>query len=102
MSAELRKYHLERVDTKLQADGYSPTTIKNTITTVQGVLGWAVEFEMIDMTPLPKYKKPAARCRNRVITRKNLALSCVTATATSGDSLMALRLTGCRPGELRT
>ena len=45
---QLRKYHLQRIDTKLQADGLSPTTIKNTIATVQGVLGWAVENEYID------------------------------------------------------
>jgi integrase len=99
---QLRKYHLERVDTKLQADGYSPTTIKNTITTVQGVLGWAVETERIDVHPVPKYKKPAARCRERVIVREEFAALLKHADRNFRRFLLALVSTGCRPGELRT
>ena len=99
---QLRKYHLERIDTKLQADGFSPTTIKNTITTVQGVLGWAVETERIDVHPLPKYKKPAARCRERVITREEFAALLKHADRNFRRFLLAFVSTGCRPGELRT
>jgi integrase len=100
--ANLEKYHLERIDTKLQADDFSPTTIKNTITTVQGVLGWAVETERIDIHPVPKYKKPAARCRERVITRQEFAALLKHADRNFRRFLLALVSTGCRPGELRT
>ena len=99
---QLRKYHLERIDTKLQTDGFSPTTIKNTITTVQGVLGWAVETERIDAHPVPKYKKPAARCRERVITREEFAALLKHSDRNFRRFLLALVSTGCRPGELRT
>ena len=100
--AELRKFHLAKIEKHLEDDGYSPTTIKDTITTVQGVLNWAVEFELIDTTPLPKYRKPAARCRTRVITRAEFAALLRHTDRNFRRFLVALRLTGCRPGELRS
>ena len=83
----------------MRKDDDSPTTIKDTITTVQGVLNWAVEFELIDATPLPKYKKPAARCRTRVITRGEFGALLRHSDRNFQRFLMGLRLTGCRPGE---
>jgi integrase len=100
--AELRKLHLAKIEQHMRKDGYSPTTIKDTITTVQGVLNWAVEYELIDTTPLPKYRKPAARCRSRVITREEFASLLNEADRNFQRFLLALRLTGCRPGELRS
>jgi integrase len=97
---ELRKNHLRTIHKQLHKEGYSPTTIKDTITTVQGVLNWAVEFEMIDMTPVPKYKKPAALTRNRVFTRKEFGSLLRESDRNFRRFLIALRLTGCRPGEL--
>jgi integrase len=97
---ELRKNHLRTIHKQLHKDGYSPTTIKDTITTVQGVLNWAVEFEMIDMTPLPRYKKPAALTRNRVITKEEFGSLLRHSDRNFRRFLIALRLTGCRPGEL--
>jgi len=100
--AELRKIHLAKIDQQMRKDDYSPTTIKDTITTVQGVLNWAVEFELIDATPLPRYKKPAARCRTRVITRDEFGALLRHSDRNFQRFLMGLRLTGCRPGELRS
>jgi integrase len=100
--AELRKFHLAKIEQHMRKDDYSPTTIKDTITTVQGVLNWAVEYELIDTTPLPRYRKPAARCRSRVITREEFASLLNEADRHFRRFLLALRLTGCRPGELRT
>ena len=100
--AELRKFHLTKIDQQMRKDSYSPTTIKDTITTVQGVLNWAVENELIDTTPLPRYKKPAARCRTRVITRGEFASLLRHSDRNFQRFLLALRWTGCRPGELRS
>ena len=99
---QLRKRHLHGIDTKLKADGFSPTTVKHTITTVQSVLSWAVENEYIDFHPVPKYKKPAARCRERVITREEFAALLKHADRNFRRFLLALLSTGCRPGEVRT
>ena len=100
--AELRKFHLAKIEQHMRKDSYSPTTIKDTITTVQGVLNWAVEYELIDTTPLPRYRKPAARCRTRVITREEFGALLREADRNFRRFLVALRLTGCRPGELRS
>lgn len=39
---ELRKFHLAKIDQELQSSGYSPTAVRDTIATVQGVFNWAV------------------------------------------------------------
>ncbi len=92
--AELRKFHLAKIDQQMRKDDYSPTTIKDTITTVQGVLNWAVEFELIDTTPLPRYRKPAARCRTRVITRDEFGALLRHSDRNFQRFLVALRSTG--------
>lgn len=99
---QLRWEHLEKIDIALHAEGFSPTTIKNTITTIQGVLSWAVKSRRIDVHPLPAYDKPAARCRERVISRKEFAALLTHADRNFRRFLLALLSTGCRPGEVRT
>ncbi len=84
----------------LKKGGYSPTTIKNTIATVQGVLNWAVRTGRIDSSPVPKYTKPAALIRNRVMTRTEFGSLLRHSDRNFRRFLIALRLTGCRPGEL--
>ena len=58
----------------LKKGGYSPTTIKNTIATVQGVLYWAVRTGRLDSSAVLKYTKPAALIRNRVMTQEEFGL----------------------------
>jgi integrase len=99
---QLRWEHLEKIDIALHAEGFSPTTIKNTITTIQGVLSWAVKSRRIDVHPLPAYDKPAARSRERVITREEFAALLKHADRNFRRFLLALLSTGCRPGEVRT
>ena len=65
---ELRKFHLAKIERELSAKRYSPTTIKDTIAGVQGVLNWAVAQDMLDTNPLVGYQKPRARGRTRIIT----------------------------------
>jgi integrase len=99
---EMRKFHLSKLDQTLVKEEYSPTTTRDTIAIVQQVFNWAVEQELLDVSPVPKYKKPAARSRSRVITPEEFGAIFRKADRHFRRFLIALRLTGCRPGELRT
>ena len=65
---EMRKFHLSKLEQALVKEEYSPTTARDTIAMVQQVLNWAVDQELLDISPVPKYKKPAPHSRSRVIT----------------------------------
>ena len=99
---ELRKFHLAKIDQELHKSAYSPSTIKDTIAAVQGTLNWAVENELLDNTPLSKYRKPAGRQRTRIMTPAEFGALLRHSDRSFRRFLIALRLTGCRPGELRT
>ena len=98
---EMRKFHLSKLEQALYTEEYSPTTIRDTIAMVQQVLNWAVDEELLDSNPLPKYKKPAARSRSSVITPEEFRAIFRKTDRHFRRFLIALRLTGCRPGELR-
>jgi integrase len=55
---------------------------------------------MLDISAVPKYEKPAALIRNRVMTRAEFGLLLRHSDRNFRRFLIALRLTGCRPGEL--
>lgn len=100
---EVRKFHLAKIQREmLLTERYSPTTIKDTIAAVQGVFNWAVEQEMLDSTPVAKFRKPATRRRNRVITPEEFQALLDHTDENFRRFLTALRATGCRPGEVRT
>jgi integrase len=99
---EFRKFHLARIEQELAKGDYSPTTIKDTITTVQQVFNWAVEQELLDSSPVPKYRKPRARRRTRIISPAEFKALLRHSDRPFRRFLIALRLTGCRPGELRS
>ena len=96
----LRKSHLEDIEADLTKLGCSPTTIHSTITTVQGVLGWGVRRQMFDSNWLKGYKKPARRCRNRIATPAEFRALMRNTDRNFKCFLIALKLTGCRPGEV--
>ena len=98
---EMRKFHLAKLEQVLVKEEYSPTTIRDTIAMAQQVLNWAVDQELLDVSPVPKYKKPAAHSRSRVITPEEFKAIFRKADRDFRRFLIALRLTGCRPGELR-
>jgi Phage integrase, N-terminal SAM-like domain len=52
---DIRKFHLAKIEQELTKTGCSPTTIHSTITTVQGVLGWAVRQQYLDFNWLAGY-----------------------------------------------
>ncbi|MGD9644335.1 MAG: tyrosine-type recombinase/integrase [Pirellulales bacterium] len=100
---EIRRFHLAKIEQSL-VNKCSPTTIRDTIATLQCAFEWAVRIDVLDSNPLRGYAKPAARSRNRIITRDEFQ-SLLRATARNPAFrrfLIALRRTGCRPKELRT
>jgi len=99
----VNKGHLESIEGGLGKQGLSPTSIRDTLATVQRVFRWALSCEMIAHDPLAGYKKPRARRRNRVVTPGEFR-GLLRASASNRPfqrMLIALRRTGCRPGELR-
>ena len=96
---EVKKLHLAKIEGQL-AD-YSPTTVKDTIAVVQAVFSWAVRFELLSENPLVGYQKPQARSRNRIITEEEFKALRAHSDERFRRVLWALRLTGCRPGEVR-
>ena len=98
---EMRKLHLSKLEQAMVKEEYSPTTTRDTIAMVQQILNWAVDLELLDSSPVPKYKKPAAHSRSRVITPEEFKAIFRKADRHFRRFLIALRLTGCRPGELR-
>lgn len=100
---EMRKFHLAQIERELTGQDYSPTTIKDTLATVQGVLHWAIRNDLVDMVnPLIGYEKPRARQRSRVFTPAEFQALLRNSDAAFRRVLLALRMTGCRPGELRS
>jgi integrase/recombinase XerD len=100
---EMRKFHVAKIHQELAKAEYSPTTIKDTITTVRQVLNWAVENEYIDSSPVPRYReKPQARQRSRTITKDEFKALLRHTDRPFRRFLITLLRTGCRPGELRS
>jgi len=98
---EIRKFHLAKVEQVLIKAGCSPTTIRSTITTVQGVLGWGVRQQYLDSNWLAGYEKPRPRRRTRIVTPREFRALLRRADRHFKCFLIALRLTGCRPAEVR-
>ena len=98
---ELRKFHLAKVERELGAGEYSPTTIKDTIAEVQAVLNWAVAQDLLDSSPLAGYAKPRPRRRTRIITPEEFRSLLRCSDGNFWRVLISLRLTGCRPAEVR-
>ena len=98
---DFRKFHLAKVERELLKRNYSPSTIRGTLSVVQGVFNWAVEHELLDNSPVPRYRKPADRQRTRTITRGEFSSLLRRSDRDFRRFLLALRHTGCRPGEVR-
>jgi integrase len=100
---EVRKSHLAKIEAKLTvSNSYSPTTIKDTLVIVSGVFNWAVKHDYVEVNPLTGFEKPAARARSRIIEPEEFQALLRVADANFRKVLIALRLTGCRPGEVRS
>jgi len=96
----MRKKHLSELKLALTD---STTTVRDTLASVIGVFNWAVSEDLVEVNPLAGYKLPAARQRTRVATDDEIR-RLVRGTAKNPSFrrvLLALRETGCRPGEVR-
>ncbi|MBI1315084.1 tyrosine-type recombinase/integrase [bacterium] len=101
--SEVTKRHLSKIDRVLNSSGkYSPTTIRDTIATLQTVFSWACRNEYLTDNPIRDYEKPAARERTRIVTPNEFQSLLRGADVRFRRVLLALRLTGCRPKEVRT
>lgn len=98
---ELKKIHLARIEQKMTGR-YSPTTVKDTIAAVQAVMAWAVRHDLVLENPLVGYQKPAARRRTRTVTDAEFNALLAKSDPAFRRVLLALRLTGCRPAEVRS
>ncbi len=98
---EFRKLHLSKLEREFRAKEYSPSTIRGTLTVVQSVFNWAVDAELLDSSPVPRYRKPANRQRTRILTPSEFGKLLRASDPCFRRYLLALRLTGCRPGEVR-
>ena len=100
---QVKRGHLKKIETELRKLDRSPTTIRDTLATVQNVFRWAVVCEWISHDPSVGLEKPKARRRTRVVTRKEFAalLQASNRNRPFQRVLLALRKTGCRPGEIR-
>lgn len=97
----LRKFHLAKMERELVEADYSPTTIKDTIAEVQGVLNWAIARDLLDVNPLAGYQKPRPRRRSRTFTGEEFQSLLRHSDSNFRRVLISLRLTGCRPAEVR-
>ena len=68
---------------------------------MQTVFNWAVRHGLLTQSSLIGYEKPRARVRTRVIEPAEFQSLLRHTDAVFRRVLIALRLTGCRPGEIR-
>lgn len=97
---EVGKLHLMKLEGALTS-GYSPTTVFKAIHAVQRVISWAVQNDLLECSALAGYAKPKPRERSRTIDAGEFGKMLRWSGAPFRRLLLALRLTGARPGELR-
>jgi integrase len=96
----VRKMHLTKIEQALTG-GYSPTTVFKCLHAVQRVFSWAIDNELLDASCRISYNKPRPKERTRVITADEFQAMLRGSRSPFRRLLLALRLCGCRPGELR-
>lgn len=99
--ADIGKLHLARIEQKMTGK-YSPTTIRDTIATLQAVFNWALSYDLLTENPLAGYKKPRGLARTRIITPSEFQTLLRHSDLSFRRVLLALRWTGCRPVEVRS
>ena len=97
---ELKRIHLAKIEQQMTGK-FSPATIRDTIAVVQQVFNWAVRNDLLEKNPLVGYQKPVSLGRSRIMTDDEFQALLDAADLSFQRFLLALRLTGCRPGEVR-
>lgn len=98
---DVSKLHLARIEEEL-ASKLSPTTIRDTIGAVQAVFNWAIRYDLLVENPLQGFQKPRGRMRTRILEPNEFQGLLRHSDASFRRLLIAIRLTGCRPIELRS
>jgi integrase len=94
--------HLRKVEQELVKAGLNPTTVCKTLHAVQRVFTWAVKpMGFLTVSPVAGYERPAPRERSRIVNDREFQAMLRASDAAFRRFLLVLRLTGCRPGELR-
>jgi integrase len=99
---DVRALDLESWKATLAKSGLKPCTVNHAIVAAQTAWNWAVKNELLPSSPLRHVEKLFADGRQRVITPdefRSLLRHCF--DAVFRQVLLAIRLTGARPGELR-
>lgn len=82
------------------ARGWNPTTQGRAIESVKAAFNWAVREGLLQSNPVAHYRKPAARRRDHLWTRTELARACRLVPREFARWLLGLWYLGCRPAEL--
>jgi integrase len=96
---DLKPYHVTRW---FEAHaGWNQSTRRCALTTVKRALNWAVKEGYLDPSPPKAVEKPAVLHRERVVSaREHEAITAAVRDEAFRDFLLAMRGTGCRPGEV--
>lgn len=107
---EARRFHLTKIEAWMRKQKhpkdtdrprYSETSIRDSIGALQAVFGWAVRQDYLQTNPLAGHPKPRGRRRTRTLTDEEFRQLLGATYPAFRRFLLAMRLTGCRPGELR-
>lgn len=97
---EFKKLHLTKLEGALTR-ACSSTTVFKALHAVQRVFNWGIENDLLELSPLAGYKKPQPRERTRIIDVDEFQKMLRGSSRPFRRLLLALRLTGARPCELR-
>ena len=98
---EIRAIDLEDWKQQLAGRLRAPTSINHAIVAVKTCWSWGFKNELLVANPLRRVPKLFAEGRERVLTADEFRTLLRHSDPTFRQVLLFLRLTGCRPGELR-
>lgn len=82
--------------------GWGASSRRNATIAIKRVLNWAVDEEYLPRNPLAKVKRPKGRRREQLVPVDTHAAMMAKTQAAFRPFLIALRLSGTRPGMIRT
>lgn len=97
---EVGKLHLSKVRSSLTGKT-GDNTIRDTLAVAMQVFRWATNNDLIERNPLVGYRLPPRTGRTRLIADEEYQRLIEHSPPALRDIIVAVRETGCRPGELR-
>jgi integrase len=100
--ADVKRADLQRLVSRMQAAGQSPSTVRNTVNAVRALYRWAAQHDLVETSPTLGLALPAVRGRRERIASPQQAERLLAALSETERPLWATALyTGLRRGELR-